>query len=79
MELPNSDIYKGELNPATGELSGLAYYHSIKNKLLLIGTYSSGHFDGVCAVFYLDQGLVYYGHVKQSMKHGLGVLMKNSQ
>ena len=39
---PNSDIYKGEINTETNELTGFALYFNRKSKLLLCGNTVKG-------------------------------------
>jgi hypothetical protein len=78
---PNEDVYKGELNVSTSTLQGLGLYFYKKSKQLIIGTMSpNSAFEGPCVTFDFSQDtqtIIYQGQMKNSMKHGLGVLSRS--
>ena len=61
---PNSDLYKGEIDPLTSELRGLSLYFNRKAKLLVIGTFIRGYFEGTGVTYDFSDPLatvMYFG------------------
>lgn len=74
---PNGDLYKGEVQ-ADGTLSGPALYLNRKSKLLICGVFGAEGFSGCCLAHDMASDVAYQGQMKNSMKHGSGVLKKMS-
>lgn len=75
LELSPGEIYKGQLDASRTEFSGVGVY-SKKDKYVAIGNVSGSKFEGLGAILDLPQQTLYLGSLKDSEKHGFGLMRK---
>ena len=75
LELDGGDIYKGQLNQDRTQLEGKGIFMR-RDKYVAVGNFSESQFNGHGAVLDLMEQTLYLGMLKDSEKHGFGVLRK---